>query len=428
MKRVLFISPHFPPVNAPDMHRLRQILPYMRENGWEPVVFAIDPDKVEGSREELLVRTVPDDVEVFHAGAFSTRLTRLAGLGNLGIRSWFQLRNAVSAYLESNHVDLIFFSTTVFTAIAHGPYWKRRFNVPFVVDLQDPWRNDYYLTLPKHERPGKFWFDYWQKSRLEARTMPFASGVMAVSQQYIDTMHASYPDLENRPALTLPFGIQSKDIEIARELPAVVPRRAGKTTMRYIGRGGPDMAHALTILFRAVNSGLCRRPELFDKLAFEFIGTSYAANGKGHKSVLPVAEDEGVANLVIEIPDRLPYFSAMRHLLDADALVVVGSNDASYTASKVYPYVLANRPLLALFHQDSSAATFLQDTKAASVVTFEGTSIPTEIVEITSQHLEKLLSSLLAPNINKSAFIPFTAEAMTVQIVKFMNDTLAAEI
>lgn len=426
MKRVLFISPHFPPVNAADMHRLRQILPYIRDHGWTPVVFQVKPDSCETSQDPLLLRTVPDDLEIHQTGAFNARMTRKVGLGNLGFRSWFQIRSAVSAYLKNHPVDLIFFTTTVFTSIAHGPFWKRRFGVPFVVDLQDPWRNDYYLSLPRQQRHGKFWFDYWQKSKLEAATMPDAAGMVAVSESYIDTMRDRYPMLCDRPALTLPFGILPVDVEIAHQLPEVIPRHPERTTIRYVGRGGPDMVFALTLLFRAVRSGLNSQPELFSRLAFEFIGTSYAATGKGQLSVMPVAIAEGVAHLVTEVPDRLPYFSALRHLLDADGLVVVGSDDARYTASKVYPYVLVNRPLLALFHKASSAATFLKNTNAGSVVTFDQASVSSELVATTRQYLEEMLLAPRVPEVNQDALAPFMAKAMTARLAGFMNEALAA--
>ncbi len=46
MRRVLIVSPHFPPTNAPDHQRVRMSLPYFQENGWEPVVLAVTADGV----------------------------------------------------------------------------------------------------------------------------------------------------------------------------------------------------------------------------------------------------------------------------------------------------------------------------------------------------------------------------------------------
>ena len=65
LRRVLIISPHFPPVNAPDMQRARLALPFLRETGWEPVVLCLDPTMVEGAViDPLLERTYPRDIRI----------------------------------------------------------------------------------------------------------------------------------------------------------------------------------------------------------------------------------------------------------------------------------------------------------------------------------------------------------------------------
>ena len=427
MKRVLCISPHFPPVNAADMHRLRQCLPWLRANGWDPVVFAVDPADCETASDPLLLQTIPDDVEVHHVRAFSPALTRKVGLGNLGFRCWLQLRRAVDSYLSRHPVDLVFFTTTVFTAIAHGPHWKRKFGIPFVVDLQDPWRNDYYLSLPRSQRPRKFAFDYWQKAKLEARTMPEAAGVLAVSTPYIRTVQQRYPALQGRPELTLPFGAATGDVDIARTLPALpgsTAREPGCVTVRYVGRGGPDMARSLTILFRALRQGLEADPQTFRRLRFEFHGTSYARAGMGERTIMPVAEREGVADQVHENPDRLPYFASLRHLMDADALVIIGSDDEAYTASKVYPDAMADRPLLSIFHEASGAAAFVRDTRAGSVVTFGQDRDDAIVVQETRLALAELVLSPKPPSMDRDAFAPFTAEAMTAKLTAFLDEVL----
>ncbi|MEL6163125.1 MAG: hypothetical protein AAFR37_04960 [Cyanobacteria bacterium J06628_3] len=63
-RRVLIISPHFPPINAPDHQRVRMSLPYFKEFGWEAHVIAVQPDCVEGVRDTLLTKTVPDYIPV----------------------------------------------------------------------------------------------------------------------------------------------------------------------------------------------------------------------------------------------------------------------------------------------------------------------------------------------------------------------------
>ena len=78
-----------------------------------------------------------------------------------------------------------------------------------------------------------------------------------------------------------------------------------------------------------------------------------------------------MADVVEEIPNRIPYLESLKCLIDAEALVVPGSDDPGYTASKIYPYIMANKPMLAIFHEDSSVVDVLRATKAGTLVTFK---------------------------------------------------------
>ena len=47
-RRVLMVSPHFPPDTNAAAHRVRLLAPHLPQFGWEPVVVAVDPDGYEG--------------------------------------------------------------------------------------------------------------------------------------------------------------------------------------------------------------------------------------------------------------------------------------------------------------------------------------------------------------------------------------------
>jgi hypothetical protein len=109
MKRILIVSPHFPPVNAPDHQRVRLSLPYFKDHDWEPVVLAVDPARVEGQLDPLLADTIPSGIEVHRCGAWRTGWTRRVGLGNLGYRAWFQLNATGARLLRQRRFDLVYF-------------------------------------------------------------------------------------------------------------------------------------------------------------------------------------------------------------------------------------------------------------------------------------------------------------------------------
>jgi glycosyltransferase involved in cell wall biosynthesis len=360
-------------------------------------------------------------LEIHQVKALPSGLTRKIGLGNLGIRSYPYLKEAVDRYLGKHQIDLIYFSTTVFVSLALGPHWKRKFGVPFVIDLQDPWRNDFHLTTPRRERPRKFWFEYRLYKFLEARTMPECSGIIAVSSKYIDMISERYPETAGLPCLTLPFGALALDFQIAASLPGIRTNH-DVIDVVYIGRGGSDMYLAVEALFTAFRTGLDNDPAMFSRVHFTFIGTSYAATGKGNKTIEPMAQKAGIVSRVTEITDRLPYYQSLKRLQEADLLFMPGSTDTSYTASKLYPYILAQKPILAFFNEQSSVVDILGKTRAGEVVTFRSDedvgTLSHRVLPVVTALLEKLPYQ---PATDWDAFEPYTAREMTRKQCEFFD-------
>jgi len=422
MKRVLIVSPHFPPVNAADMHRVRQSLPYFEQFGWEPTVLCVDPNYVEMAKDDMLLESIPKDIKVHMVNAFSTTYTRKLGLGNLGLRAFLQLFKVGNSLLKADPFDLVYFSTTMFASMPLGRIWKKKFKVPFIIDMQDPWRNDYYLTVPKEEQPPKFWFAYNLDKYLERFTMPKVDGLIAVSSGYIDMLKSRYPKIKNIPSKTLTFGAAVKDFEFinSKAISSSVVLDQHKTNFIYIGRGGHDMAKSLRVIFEAFKNSLDKNDH-FKQFKFWFIGTSYAPDGQGQQTIKPIAEQFGIGNYVEEITDRKPYFEVLTLLKAADVIVIPGSEDANYTASKLYPNILAKKPLLCVFHSNSSVVRIVKDLNAGEVVLFDEKSA----VEKCLENMEKIVTQLPnAPDTNWEKFQPFTAEAMTKVQCDFFNQVL----
>jgi hypothetical protein len=86
--------------------------------------------------------------------------------------------------------------------------------------------------------------------------------------------------------------------------------------------------------------------------------------------VLPVAKEEGVGEIVSEHPERIPYLEALRVLVSADLILALGSSERHYTASKIFPNLLARRPLLAIYHEASSVCNTLRKAKSGRLITF----------------------------------------------------------
>ncbi|WP_263831198.1 glycosyltransferase [Salinibacter sp.] len=425
MRRVLVVSPRFPPINAPDVHRVRHSLTHFQANGWQPEVWRVDPNRVERERDPLLAKTLPDDAKVRTVGAFDPDWTRLAGLGSLPLRSlpfyfWHGTRR-----LARGDVDLVYFSTTAFPIMVLGRYWKRRFGIPYVIDMQDPWHTDYYVGKPKEEQPPKFWFSYRLHKYLEPVAMQGVDGIVSVSQGYCDTLQNRYANVTPDMCEVIPFGATEVDFEVMEDSgvtqPFVDPDN-DTIDVVYAGRGGHDMELAARGLFGALRRGREEQPALFGRVRMHFVGTSYAPTGEGEKTIEPIAEEYGVADAVTEHTDRIPYFQSLRLLRDADHLVVPGSDDPDYTASKLYPYILSRRPVLAAFHENSSVVDILRETEAGTAVTFDGRTDPEDLTQKVLDAWAPMLERLpYSPDTDWEAFQPYTAEAMTQRQVEVFD-------
>ncbi len=344
MKKVLIISPHFPPVNAPDMHRVRLSLPYYRDFGWDPVVLACPPDPATTQAlEPLLAETLPTDLAVH----WVKPMRPLPGLRNLAWRSLRAFAQAGDALLRAERFDLVFFSTTQFTTMTLGPRWRQRFGVPFVCDLQDPWVNDYYDRHPEMPRPGGWKHHVSQAIAryFERRTLRDAAGLVSVSAAYPREISARYPGMPPLPQVVLPFGADERDWRVA-DLPSAAQSILPATDafcLVSVGRGGADLQTALGALAEVVTQAAL--PPLERAASLHLIGTSYATAARARPQ-FNLAAYEG-ANIT-EHPARVGYFCALRCMRDADAVVVLGSRDPGYQPSKLHVVASSGRPVIAV--------------------------------------------------------------------------------
>jgi len=429
LRRVLIVSPHFPPVNAPDHQRVRMSLPYLEEFGWRPHLLTVDPEKVEAAKDNFMREVLPAEISLKSTNAFSPALTRRVGLGDLGIRAYVHLKRGGEQILKTKQIDLIYFSTTVFNVFALARGWRKQFGVPYVLDFQDPWLSDYY-DQPNGKTPPGGWTKYRASQFLAKRLEPFslrkASHVTSVSSGYVDVLKDRYPWLRSEQFTVLPFGASEHDFELLKRMKIRQPifqPEAGKRHWVYVGRGGADLSFAMRAFLQALKQARENTPETFADLTIHFIGTDYAVPDRARKTVEPLAVELGVADLVHEQTTRIPYFEALQCLLDADAILTFGSDDSSYTASKIYPCILANKPLLAIFHERSSVVEVLRKTNCGSVVTFNANST---IDEVSDQVSKTFFSdqSTVSTGVDWNEFEKYTAREMTRRLCAIFDNCI----
>lgn len=399
-RKLLIVSPHFPPTDAVDMHRVRMNLHYYFRNGFQPSVLAVNPSQAGFLTDERLVETIPDDTPVTRVEAMPQRVADLLGITDVSIRAMGVLARAGDEIIARERTDLVFFSTTRFHTMRLGVRWKRRFGVPFVLDLQDPWFTAPPSSVPLRRRGAKHALMRALHRRAEAATVPHASGLIAVSEAYIEALRNAYPALRHVHAETIPFGFSRTDFSIAQRLgDAWRPDGAADAPFGlYPGRIGDDMTSTLRTLFSAMTMAGEQHVGPMSDMRAAFLGSGYQRENNPERVML-VANEFDLRDRVIERPDRIPLLDSLSTIDASDFLILIGSEDLSYQPSKLYQLMATRKPILCIAPRESRLAAQMRDLK--SVILLE--SDPPLVAEAVQTAAERL-SGLLAADGQDSLF------------------------
>ncbi len=428
-RTVLIIAPDFTPSSYPPALRARFFAQHLREFGWNPVVLTTHPENYEWSVDPENEKLLDPSLEVIRTNALPIKWTRKLGFGDLGIRTLWPHWRALSRICRQRRVDLILISVPPNWPIALGRLANMRFGIPYILDYNDPILTDYYWKLPRSKRPSKWALVYTLYRFLEPFALKRVDQLIGVDDSYMAGLFKNYKWLSRVKATPVAYGVEPGDFEYVSQHPRPNPLFTpgdGLFHMSYVGRGGPDMVAALRALFNAVKKGREKSPDLYKRLCLHFVGTTYAPNAEGQYQVLPVARECGVEDIVEERPGRVQHLDAIQILLDSDALLLVGSEAPHYTASKIFPYILSAKPLLAVFHEESPAVKLLEETRAGRAVTFGATRPPLSVVGEIEAALQNLLSAPAGwrPPTDWKKFEPFTARAVTARLAEVLDRTV----
>ena len=434
MRRVLMVTPHFPPDSSAAAHRVRLLAPHLPAAGWTPTIVTVDPSAYEGRLDRDLEALVPESLRIVRAPAWHAHATRRFGLGDLGLRAYAGLRRACLELLEREAFDALFITVYPVYPALLGPMLKRAFDVPFVLDYQDPWVGAWGRTVGGGSNGHPDW-----KSRtsrrlglwLEPRVVAAADAIVAVSQGTIDGIVDRIPDASRVPHAVIPVGFDTADFAAVAERssgPSPFDRADGLVHLCYAGTLLPTGVETLRVLLRALHRARRDDPKA-TRLRLHFVGTSNQSAADTYR-VLPVAETCGVADAVTETPGRFDYLDALRVLTRSSAILLIGSAERHYTASKLYSALIARRPILALFHEASSVVSILRAIgrePTVRLVTYGDAGPGEEQVAAMTQHLRAIAADAVfqADDIRLERAADVSAHALARQLAGIFDRVAA---
>jgi hypothetical protein len=366
MKKILIISPHYPPSNLAAVHRSRLFAQHLPTFGWEPIILTVHEDYYEETLDWNLAKLLPQKQHIEKVKALPITKPRL--IGDIGLRGFFQLRRKALGIVQKGKIDFIYIPIPSFYVSLIGPYLHRKTGVRFGIDYIDPW---------VHQFPGseKLFSRHWLSTQLAKILEPISlkniSLITGVAEGYYEGVIKRNPKLKETCLFgAMPYGAEQSDYFALSNtsLKAYLFNKNGKIQLVYAGAMLPKAYGPLEELFKAIAS----ERAVFEDIEFHFIGTGSLANDSESFTIKPIAEKYNLWHTnVFEYPKRIPYIEVLVHLKQADGIFILGSTEPHYTPSKIYQAVLSQKPLWAILHKKSTAAKILMDANAGEVLVFD---------------------------------------------------------
>jgi glycosyltransferase involved in cell wall biosynthesis len=350
VKRVLMIAFHFPPLRGSSgIQRTLKFAQYLLGFGWNPVVLSAHPRAFVNAGDDQL-RDIPAEVPVYRAFALDTsRHLSLAGRypGFLALPdrwvSWCV--GAVPAGLRLTRryrPDVIWSTYPIASAHLIGLLLHRLTGIPWVADLRDPMTDEGYPSNPLTRRAYSW---------IERQTLARCSVAVCTTPGAIKTYRTRFPEIPEERFALIENGYDEENFAQAA---VAAPARAD----------GP---------FVLVHSGVIypseRDPKpLFAALAsLQSEGKLSAANFKlvlratGHDGYLAeLIREYGIEPLVTLAP-HMPYREALAEMLSAGGLLILQASNCNHQIpAKLYEYLRARRPILALTDPTGDTAAALR--------------------------------------------------------------------
>ncbi|MET3133187.1 hypothetical protein AAKU55_003472 [Oxalobacteraceae bacterium GrIS 1.11] len=345
------IAYHFPPMQGSSgIQRTLKFSHYLPRHGWQPTVLTVNARAYQtcsaGQMDEIAPHlTVRRSFALDCARhlALRGRYPGWLALPDRWISWWLSAVPAGLALIRRQRPDVIWSSYPIATAHLIGLTLHRLTGIPWVADQRDPMSDPTYPADP-HRRRLHRW--------IEDQIIEYSASMVCTTPGAIASYRARYPDSAQTRFCLIENGYDEANFAAAAEAPAPSGPRAR---------------------FRLLHSGIVYPSErdpapLFDALArLRLAGAlgprdfQLTLRASGHDAYLgQMIERHGIADLV-ELAPPLPYRAALADMLAADGLLLLqAANCNAQIPAKLYEYLRASRPILALTDPAGDSAVKLR--------------------------------------------------------------------
>ncbi|MEO7559792.1 MAG: glycosyltransferase [Nitrosospira sp.] len=351
VKRVLMIAFHYPPMRgSSSIQRTLKFSQYLPEFDWKPIVLTAHPRAYSSTGNDQIT-DISKQVAVYRAFALDTSRHlsfngRYPGLFALPDRwiSWWLGAVPMGLYLIRKYrPDVIWSTYPLATAHLIGFSLSRLTGLPWVADLRDPMTDVDYPPNPRTRRLYQW---------IEEKTITHCTRAVLTTPGAISDYKTRFPQT---PPSRFHLIENGYDEDNFTEAEANVVKE-GKENQPFV----------------LVHSGVIYPSERDPVQLFEALATLSRQEVISHTSLNVIlratAHDEYLRRLIdqydigdiVSLAPPIPYRDALSEMLAADGLLILqASNCNNQIPAKLYEYLRARRPILALTDPAGNTAAAL---------------------------------------------------------------------
>jgi len=387
--KVLIITYYWPPAGGSGVQRWLKFVKYLQEYGIEPVVYTVDNTRYP-IEDKTLLDEVPENIKVLKHSIWEPtdllfwkkKKSQKSGISNLSKNSFlsfirgnffipdpkvFWVNSSVKflqEYLNSNKVNVIISTGPPHSMHLIAQKLHKKNKLKWIADFRDPW-TDLYYNKDFNERS----FAKKKNKILEKSVLKNADCVLTVSE-----------------SLKKQFSINASRVEVITNGFDKEIRSAEDTvldemfTISYIGLL-PKQSNPK--LFFKVLQELCSQNEDFkNDLKLNFIGD--------------ISDDVRVEVLKNKLEENtnfkgyVDHKKAIEYQNKAQVLLLLIPNiekSKGILTGKLFEYLIAKRPILAIGPEDGDLAEIIKETHSGTLIDFSNhEKLSSEILKFYHQY------------------------------------------
>ena len=349
VKRVLMIAYHYPPMRGGSgIHRTLAFTQYLPQSGWQPLVLTVTAGAYAECGDHSAASPHVRRSYALDAArqlAIRGRYPASLAMPDRWISWWLSAVPAGLRLIHQHRPDIIWSTYPIATAHLIGLTLSRLTGLPWIADQRDPMIDVDYPPEPLRRR-----IHGW----IEQQAMRHCAAIVCTTSGAVRDLNARFPDADTSRIALIENGYDEASFIAAEMAAAIEQQPTGPFRLLHSGVIYPSERDP-SALFAALASLLSEG--VVSPLDFRLM-----LRATGHDDYLKalIRRHHGLADL-IELAPPLPHHDALAEMLSADGLLLLqAANCNGQIPAKLYEYLRARRPLLALTDPGGDTASTLR--------------------------------------------------------------------